>query len=93
MSQDLFLKVLAFCALILTSVWSLSAVNGIILSWTIPADSKSPSLTGKASGAELVGTQDFDDLSDFKRFGNYGRHVGYGTSGLGHGRKVVKTTP
>lgn len=23
-------------------------------------------------------------LSDFKRFGNYGRHVGYGTSGLGH---------
>lgn len=23
-------------------------------------------------------------LSDFRRFGNYGRHVGYGTNGLGH---------
>jgi hypothetical protein len=26
-------------------------------------------------------------LSDFKRFGNYGRHVGYGTNGLGHEAK------
>jgi hypothetical protein len=26
-------------------------------------------------------------LSDFRRFGNYGRHVGYGTNGLGHEAK------
>jgi hypothetical protein len=26
-------------------------------------------------------------LSDFKKFGNYGRHVGYGTNGLGHEAK------
>lgn len=29
-------------------------------------------------------------VSDFRRFGNYGRHVGYGTNGLGHEIKWSK---
>lgn len=29
-------------------------------------------------------------LSDFRRYGSYGRHVGYGTNGLGHEKKWSK---